>query len=301
MLATATDKLPKGKWVAEEKFDGHRMLVRVHPRVEGKTYSSNQLNVLAWSRLGNYRNLPKHLIEILSMLPPALYDGELVVPRGYSSNVTDLSNEKLLHYIAFDVVERHEDSVIMHPWQERRMMLEKLFTDGRVSPESAVRLSTYMTVRDWDHVTEMVGAIWDQGGEGIILKEISSRYEPGKRRKTWLKVKELQSECMTVIGFTPTQGEIMDRGEFACAVVEDPEGFVTVVKTLNDFELTQLNLQSKMVKGEAQYAEVKLGARKVKYRTNHPSVGRKLWIEYQSRTPDGSYRHPRWDHWDSAT
>lgn len=303
MLATATDKLPRGTWIAEEKYDGHRLLVRIS-EIEGRGETSGAIKITrlqAWSRLGNTRPLPKHLADVLVKFPVGLYDGELIVPAGYSSSVTELTNSRHLQYVMFDVLELGGEKLSLQPWGKRRQQLETAHAeahDGRpeVLATTPVILAATTHVKTWEQVEELVGMIWDRGGEGVILKDVSAPYIFGKRTKYFLKVKELNNQIMTVVGFCPTQGEVMDRGQYASAVVRDEDDNHTVVKTLDDAALAELN--KKGAGQEPSWFTIKLpSGKKVQMNTNHPYVGRKLAIEYQARTPDGSYRHPRWDHW----
>jgi ATP-dependent DNA ligase len=109
---------------------------------------------------------------------------------------------------------------------------------------------------------------------------VDAVYRPGKRDKSWIKIKKLRSAVLTVTGFQPSKGQIINRGPFATVVLKDEQGNVTTVKTRNDAEIAKLEAQA--VAGAA-----------------HPAIGRKLRIEFQERTVDGSYRHPRWDRWEN--
>jgi hypothetical protein len=84
------------------------------------------------------------------------------------------------------------------------------------------------------------------------------------------------------MGFTQSRGKIIDRGPYAAVLLRDAAGNETTVKTLNDVELDRFEQEWPSTAGVE----------------HHPAVGRKLRIEYQERTPDGSYRHPRWDRWE---
>lgn len=287
MLASPVEMFPKGEWVAEEKFDGHRLIVR-----------RTSDDVLAWSRVGNARPLPPHIRKVLVYLPIGVYDGELIVQGGYSSNVKELGNEDKLQLVLFDMLERHDDSIMQHKWTERRLMLEAAMVDamGTTSTPS-VYLASLTFVKSWDDVAEMVGEIWERGGEGVILKNMSAVYRPGKRSKDFLKVKELKSATLTVIGFCPSESEKQNRGPYGTTVLKDDEGNYTVVKTLDDAMLERCTFHGAGL--EPKWEEIRLpSGRRVMFNSNHPYVGKRLCIEYQMRTEDKSYRHPRWDHWE---
>lgn len=284
-------KLPKGSWVAEQKYDGHRLIVRVDHSV------MNEVQVKAWSRLGNVRELPVAIVKELTELPHGCYDGELIVDGGTSSSVTDLLNQRKLRLVLFDVLEMHDDSVMQMAWIERRRILVDAI--GHIKEKTKVTISSPAPVKNWDEVQVCVDAIWDAGGEGLILKNVEADYKPNKRSPNFLKVKEVLSATLQIIGFCPSESEIDNRGPFGTTVLKDRMNNYTVVKTLDSAEIAKLEKAMPPDSSTMSWSEVRLpSGRKVKYIDNHPFVGRELAIEYQQRTDDGSYRHPRWDHYE---
>jgi ATP-dependent DNA ligase len=258
------------EWVAEEKFDGHRLIVEVTS--EGVT---------AWSRAGNVRQLPDHLIEELFEFPEGLFDGELVVggDRSRSSAVVELTKIHSLVYKMFDVLRIHTCDLTEnadYPYKRRREILEDIH---KSKTGKFVYLATAWKLRDMDHAKLLAQQVWNRGGEGLILKRRMGLYVPGKRSKDFRKMKALQSAVLTVMGFIESHGGIQYRGAYAIVQLIDEDGNRTRVKTKND-------LQCRLFEAREEI----LG--------NHPDIGRKLRIEFQERTPDGSYREPRWDRWE---
>jgi ATP-dependent DNA ligase len=286
------------EWYAEEKFDGHRLIVAVDD------YPSDlfgERSVTAWSRDGKVRLLPGQVMVCLRMLPRGVYDGELHVPGGRSYGVTELVNVEHLVYTVFDVLEVLGQELMRSPYTERRRYLDEIFTRcwdpnhngdekgqandrGCGNPDcfkftgqaraQALRLSETTLLRDRAHIDELAAQVWARDGEGLILKRGHAPYRPGARSPDWVKVKKLQTAVLEVIGFEPGKGQVIDTGPCGIVVLKDPEGNVTRVKTKNYEWLGKLEA------GQALY------------------LGRKLRIEFQERTPDGSYRHPRWDRWE---
>lgn len=282
MLATATTSLPPGKWIAEEKFDGHRLIV-----------SRTATTVKAWSRQGNERSLTTKMLHALEMLPVGIYDGELIVPQGYSSSVSDLSNAGSLVYVVFDLLELLGYETVLKPWKERRELLVEMFS--RQEDQSVVTLAKTFEVKSWETVQRLAEAVWTEKGEGLILKDVNAVYRVGKRTKTFLKVKQVQPALLKIIGFAPSEGEVMNYGNYGTAVLQDEQGVVVPVKVLDDKTRAKLLKAEKAEGSQGWRTERLLSGIKVTFHTNHSWVGRKLHIEYQLRTPDGSYRHPRWD------
>lgn len=295
MLAHTLDRtkpFPKGDWVAEEKLDGHRLIVEV---------ADSGQSVTAWSRLGNKRALRNEILGSVSALPDGIYDGELIVPGQGSSAVKELVNESKTVLVLFDLLKQNGEDWTKRPWHDRRLQLELSFREflSQMPTESvkALRLTQATACTSHEVVELLAERIWEGGGEGLVLKDTTAPYGCGKRSKAFLKYKETNSAVLTAMGFVHSEGEIQDRGPYASVVLRDSEGNLTIVKTLDDNELDELNIEGQG--WEPSFEEVRLlSGKKVRMNTNHPKVGVLLRIDYQQRTPDGSYRHPRWDRWE---
>lgn len=273
MFATPLPKnfiLEPGVWTADEKYDGHRLIVEV---ANGQTNLFATKGITAWSRYGLERKLPTHLLEAFNDFPNGIYDGELLVPGKRSYGVTELANTEDLVYFMFDVLQIGDADAMPAPYKSRQLVLKNLpFNDK-------VLLAKSTPVNTWDEVVALRDEVWDRDGEGLILKNLRSIYVSGKRPKnTFIKIKKLQSAILTVVDFVPSRGQIVDRGPYAMVLLRDEDGNETGVKTRND--------------ALCREAEALAGT------SPHPWIGRELRIEYQERTPDGSYRHPRWDRWE---
>lgn len=267
MLAAAQTALDKiriepGAWIAEQKYDGHRMIVRV-----GDTQDLfGRWKVTAWSRDGIARELPRQIKDVMADMPRGVYDGELLVPGGKSFDVTRLDMVERLHLVIFDVLERSRVSVIESSLQSRRNLLEDIF---RLSSDVPVSLSQQHPIREASDIQILAEAVWAVGGEGLVVKKLSSWYRPGKRPKDWIKVKKLRSAVLKVTGFKDGT-----RGPNTVFLLTDDDGNQTSVKAKND------NLIAHLLQVPTNF------------------LGRLMRIEFQERTPDGSYRHPRMDRWE---
>jgi bifunctional non-homologous end joining protein LigD len=269
MLASPMPKnfsIKPGEWVAEEKYDGHRILLYVPPASLGSRL------IEATSRDGNRRELPGHILrEINSWVPEGLYDCELIVPGKRSYGVTVVADAPKLVLVFFDCLEVRSTVAIQFTYSDRRELLETMFAfyaHNWTGPgEKPLRLAAAHVLGSLEEAREHAEAVWRVGGEGLILKRRSARYQPGKRSKDWIKIKDLRSAVLTVIGF-----QVGLLGPRAVVRLRDEEGNETTVKAKNDAE-----------RGKLSAAD----------------VGRKLRIEFQERTPGGGYRHPRWDRWEN--
>jgi len=260
-------------WSAEEKFDGHRLIVRVGDKTSRTLFeaANDETGIRAWSRDEKDRILPPHLRESLRRLPDGIYDGELLVPGRRSFDVTVLENVNKLVFMVFDVVQLLGRDLtfqapVMASYDERRSLLEEIFRDER----PGVKLAWSKIIKSRDEISVLAKEVWARDGEGLILKRRASPYAPGKRTKDWLKIKQLRSAVLTVIGFTAGT-----MGQHSVTLLRDEEGYETSVKWKN------LDLLRQVESDPDKF------------------VGRRLMIEYQERTPDGGYRHPRWDRWET--
>lgn len=225
MLAS---KMPDGKtvddydtpdYIMEEKFDGHRIVVRV---------SDNGV-VTAWSRLGNVRTLPDHISETMAEMPFGLYDGELIVPGQHSYDVTEGQNSGTENLVLFDMIESMGTSIAKEPWYTRRDFLEMAYT--ALSPDNNCIFLTFVGRPS----SEGVKVIWNSSGEGAIIKNINAKYQPGWRTPDWIKVKKVLAATLTVIGYQTGK-----NGEYSVVKLRDDNGIETTVKTLDNATLRDL-------------------------------------------------------------
>jgi bifunctional non-homologous end joining protein LigD len=268
-----------GEWISEEKYDGIRLIVEVDREQPEDLLSSE--TVRSWSRDQILHAIPRHLRAAFGVLPTGIYDCELFVPGKRSYGATRLDMADKLQAVVFDVLEVNRVPVFEQKLTHRRALLDVIFThDVVVAVAPHVTLAEARVITCYDDIIAHRDEVWGRDGEGLILKYLEARYRPGKRDKSWIKIKQLKSAVLTVIGFEPSRGEIINRGPYATVVLQDSDGNVTTVKTRNDAEVAKFER-------DAPVSGIK-----------HPAIGRALRIEYQERTPDGSYRHPRWDRWE---
>lgn len=260
-------QLEPGRYVAEEKFDGHRLIVRVGGGgFQNDLFMTGQ-PVRAWSRDGLARLLPRHITDSLSNLPVCLLDGELLVPGKRSYGVTELANSSQLVYVVFDILELCGEKTRDLAYKHRRSLLEVAFKHEAIVGLPGIQLAWSKPVNSFEEVREVCQEVWRRDGEGLILKDRESTYREGKRPKgVWIKIKQLQSTIMTITGY-----EYGLLGPYAKVALVDDEGIKLTVKIRNNVIRNQCAANP------------------------NSFIGKRLRVEYQERTPDGSYRHPRWD------
>jgi DNA ligase-1 len=120
-------------------------------------------------------------------------------------------------YMAFDVLYAGGELLIEKPLEERRKILEKSFAsvpqDGFIvehsivteNPQGAlvfepaigtksgiprVILAPAVTAGSPENLEEIFSAAQARGNEGLMIKDVRSPYTPGRRGKSWLKLKK---------------------------------------------------------------------------------------------------------------
>ena len=189
----------------ESKWDGQRAIA-----------TTGSKDPALWSRNGNdiSASFPEILDALRSVLDhrETVLDGEIVAlgPDGVPSfsllqrrmhvlrPTAQLRNEALTSYYVFDILDIDGTSTTELPYLERREALANLSLEHpriKVPPHWLnVDGPTMLEVAKKHHL------------EGIVAKNISSIYQPGKRSRDWLKT-PLRANCEAVLcGFLPGAG-----------------------------------------------------------------------------------------------
>ncbi len=211
MLARAGD-LPADSagWSFEIKWDGVRAIAYAKPgrlRLESR----------------NQREITDGYPEVRGLLGDlgmheAVFDGEIVAfgEDGRPSfgrlqkrmhvtspgSVRRLAASTPVVYAIFDLLYLDGHSLMELPYRERRERLESLGLGG-----TAWRVPAAHT-GDGGRLLE---ATRQQGLEGIIAKRLDSRYEPGRRPGTWVKIKHTLRQELVIGGWLPGEGRRTDR------------------------------------------------------------------------------------------
>lgn len=209
-MKATSGELPLGDgWTYEVKWDGMRALVYVDGgTVRVQSYNERDVTV-SWPEL---TDLPDALHATTALL-----DGELVaidehgVPsfgrlqqRMHVANAAEArrrSAEVPVSYVVFDLLHLDGNDLTGLPLRDRRRLLEQVLEPGshwRTSP-----------MHDDGEVLRQVAD--DRGLEGVVAKRLESTYEPGKRARSWLKVKVRRRQEMVVGGWLAGEGSRAGR------------------------------------------------------------------------------------------
>jgi bifunctional non-homologous end joining protein LigD len=248
MLASLADPpLADASLVYEPKYDGIRAIAEVPA-------APADHDVVLWSRLGNEKSA--QFPEIAAALASwgrrrgeaVVLDGEIVAlddkgqPAGFQKlqgriHLTDGSAARMprrspkssalssqpsalqassqpVAFIAFDILRRGRADLRDRPLHERRAILEEVFMNTR-SP--LLRISEQ--VRGDGH--RLYEQALERGWEGLIAKQVDSKYKSGKRTPDWRKLKIVQEQEFVVGGWTEPRQSRPYFGALLLGVYED--------------------------------------------------------------------------------
>ena len=181
-------------WIADEKIEGIRLLIKSDGK-ENRMFTRGGKEVyIKWLKKIRF--------------PRGLYDGELTVENGISSDVMHciVKEPECLKWVVFDMIQYEDNDMINDPYIFRRDFLE-IYFGGLNNPR--IRLSktaTYDRKKFYDEIVE-------NGGEGIILKDRRASYVPGSRN-FWIKVKKKDTWDVVITRVGERKGtKAADRGE----------------------------------------------------------------------------------------
>jgi DNA ligase 1 len=189
-----------GTAAIEWKYDGAR--VQIHKEGDSVRIFSRRLENVTPS-------LPEIILAARQInAKSAILDGEAVAigkdgrPMAFQEilkrfrrkyNVEKLAAQIPLRLFLFDLIYLDGKSVIDLPLSERRALLEKI--------ANPILLADQVLSGDADEAEEIYRKSLAAGHEGLILKNPTSVYAPGKRGKNWLKIKPVMETLdLVVIG-----------------------------------------------------------------------------------------------------
>jgi bifunctional non-homologous end joining protein LigD len=266
----------KPDWMWEPKLDGYRILAFLR---NGKvTLRSRRGLELA-------ATFPAVAAAIAEQGVDMILDGELVAfDSGGKPSFNALQNAQKntpAVFYAFDLLHFAGVDLRRAPYADRRRYLAQCLL-----PSPLVQL-----VHAADDGVELYAAAVASGFEGVIGKCKQSKYEPGKRSASWLKVKSTTSEDFVIGGYTKGKGARESLGAILVGYWEgrDLRYASHVGSGFDSKSLAQVQARLEPLKRQTcPFAE--------KPELNGPT----LWVEpqvavevkFQGWTGDGSLRAP---------
>ncbi len=233
---------------------------------------------------------------------PAIVDGELVAlePNGRPSfpllqhrmnleRAGDIAREATrtpVRYYLFDVLAAGDDDVTSRSLRERRRILDQLVS-------SAAAVITAPPV--FDDVDATLDASDALRLEGIVVKDPGSRYRPGVRSESWLKVKITRTQEVVIAGIRPGQGNRSGTIGSLLLGIPGPDGLRYAGRVGTGFSDKTLTTLRRMLEPLRVDDTPLVGVPAV-------DASDALWVrpelvgevEFAEFTPDGILRHSRW-------
>jgi bifunctional non-homologous end joining protein LigD len=206
MYASIGTEIPGEGWTFEPKYDGIRVLafataadVRLITR-NGKDKATQFPEVVAaLKKLASQTKrsfvLDGEIVALVDGEPARFQELQSRMHVQETRSIERLSTSTPAALVLFDILVDDEEGLLSEAWTERRARLEK-----RVGKRTSTHLRITESIEG--DGSKMLKKAAKQGWEGIIAKRTDSRYEPGKRTRSWLKLKIEFREEFVVGGYT---------------------------------------------------------------------------------------------------
>jgi DNA ligase D-like protein (predicted ligase)/DNA ligase D-like protein (predicted polymerase)/DNA ligase D-like protein (predicted 3'-phosphoesterase) len=291
MLSGSSEKLPAGDdYLFEVKWDGIRAMIAVE---------DGQVRI----RSRNQNDITSQFPELLAAdktfrATCGLFDAEIVclnkqgkpefkkvINRLMASGETTihkLSKSSPVYCYIFDCLYMDGRSLVNEPLLKRKDWLK-----------DAIKKDTPYRVSEWVEDGEsLLQAAKEHELEGIMAKQKSGKYYPGKRSDVWLKIKiRRTSECL-IIGYNEGKGN--RSSTFGGLHIAEKEGDNLVYRGkvgtgFDDATVKEIFAQVKKLKKIKKPVEGKVLDEKVSTWVE-PRI--MLEVSYASLTPDKNFREP---------
>jgi bifunctional non-homologous end joining protein LigD len=197
--------------------------------------------------------------------------------------------ETPVRYYVFDVLARDGESLLRRPYLDRREVLAGLRLD---SGDGVITTPPFYRGN-----ADAVLAASDQHGlEGVVVKELASTYEPGRRSAAWIKVKNTRMQAVVICGWKAGQGRRQDSIGSLLLGVQTDEGLRFAGHVGTGFTQTMLRelhgQLTELARSDSPYAAPipREHARDAHW-VQPLLVGE---VQYSEWTGDHRLRHPSW-------
>jgi DNA ligase-1 len=214
-------RLGEGAITCEYKYDGER--AQIHKKDDGSVaiYSRSAKNTTA--QFADIIPLLCENIDATSFIIDSeivAYDLErqVILPFQTLMHRSRKGTEEVspiqVCVFAFDLLLVNGESIVRKPFIERRTELHRIVTTVEHKFQTAVFLDT-----DLDHLNDFFQEAIAHRTEGLMIKNLASEYEPGKRSQHWAKLKKdyvkglgtaeesALSDCVDVVVVGATMGK----------------------------------------------------------------------------------------------
>ncbi|WP_017202494.1 non-homologous end-joining DNA ligase [Microbacterium algeriense] len=193
-------------------------------------------------------------------------------------------------YMLFDLLRLDGHDLTGLPLRERRTLLEDVVA-GLDAPVQVPPV--------FDDVDAALAASREFGLEGVVAKDPSSRYRPGQRSPSWLKLKHTRMQEAVIVGIRPGKGgRESTLGSLLLAVPEESAGR----RALRYVGRVGTGFTDRILRDLLDRLEPLRVPKAPLDGVPAPDASDALWVrpelvgevEFANWTPDGVLRHARW-------
>ena len=285
-------------WAFEMKWDGIRAIATVQAATED---SAGSVALVSRNDIDMTVTYPE-LAELADRVTTdCVIDGEIVAlgPSGRPEfgrlqqrmglkKAADVEEERAttpVYLMVFDLLEVDGESLLRDEYQQRRKRLFEVVSEGE---------HIYVPEAFDGSLEHAMESSRELKLEGVLAKKKTSVYLPGKRTKTWLKLKHAATRDVLIIGWrTGKGGRAQTLGSLLVAA-HGPDGLVYMGRVGTGFDHDQLAmLRDKLdeIPRKTPPAEVPAEQRKDAHWVTPKLVGE---VEFGGITEAGRLRHPVW-------
>ncbi len=295
MLATPARDVPADdeNWAAEAKWDGARVLAYLSGGtaiLRGRTgqdvTGSYPEVAAALARAAGRRTLilDGELTAFAEDRPSfALLQRRLHVTRPNPALVAAVP----VTFIAFDLLRQANRPLLRSPYAQRRALL-----DGLALAAEHVSVPPAFP----GQAKALTEASRELGLEGVVLKRLASRYQPGHRSGDWLKIRHLAAADVVIGGWLPGTGSRSAIAGSVLAGVPGPSGLDYLGAVGSGFahaELRDLTARlASLEQPDSPFAGPVPTDIARRARWTRPVLSAE--VAYAGITPSGRMRHPVW-------
>ncbi|HLS13595.1 MAG TPA: ATP-dependent DNA ligase [Beutenbergiaceae bacterium] len=298
MLATAgtAADLRDGEWALERKWDGVRAVLQVE---DGDLRIFGRSGREATAHYPDLSDLPDSVHAARAVL-----DGEIVAldalgrphfsvlqPRMQAgpAGARAAAQRQPVDLMLFDVLSVDGHDLMEYPYHRRRQMLQTL-----IAPAGRIHLPPTLD----GPVAEALADTRQEGLEGLVAKRTDSPYQPGRRARTWVKIRHQRTQEVVIGGWRPGKGSRSGAVGSLLLGVPDGEGLRYVGRVGTGFTDHQARQWAREL-AAAERATSPLthlpAADGADARWSEPTrVGEVAFTEW---SPAGRLRHPVWRGW----
>jgi bifunctional non-homologous end joining protein LigD len=232
------DNIPNLGYIAQEKFDGTRATKFITNK--GNRLFSRRVSVKTnWFSENTDQLLHLRDYNIKSEFYGTVLDGELTMPQfsdvqGVTGALPETALKNQLEkdfavYNAFDILYYKGVSIKRFPLAERLVLLHKVVESignpyvklvknycSKATSDYLLANGINIPLEICEDFKKLLEDFWEQGKEGLIIKNVEGKYYCGKRSKDFLKLKNLITKDVVIMGYQePTKhydGKTLEDG-----------------------------------------------------------------------------------------